>query len=293
MEKKAYIFPGQGSQVVGMGEDLYNQYEIAKRTFDSAKEILGFDLKKICFKGRATEILRNDNLSLTVYVTCVALFRILEASTDLEGSYMAGHSLGEITALTCSGSLSFEDGLKLLQKRGKYAMDTMKITNGQMAIVEFSNESDIQDVCNSMKNVYLSCINSKSQFSISGEAAEVLQALKQLQEKGARVTPLFWGPPFHCPLMKEAAGRFADDVKEIHFEKQRIPVVSNVTGKIYEQSKGMDMYLSEQLTKPVQWVKTLDTFEKLGVEHVVEVAYKSVLKDFCSSRLFEISVYSP
>ena len=147
---------------------------------------------------------------------------------------------------------SIKNLLKTLLKRSKYAMEVMDKTNGQMAIVEFLNENALLEVCEKTENVYLSCINSANQFSISGEVVKMNQALKQLQEKGARVTPLFFSPPFHSPLMKEAAEKFAVDVKNIRFEKQQIPVVSNVTGKLYEDGKEAGIYLTEQLTKPAQ-----------------------------------------
>lgn len=293
MDKVACIFPGQGAQVVGMGKDIYEKYEVAKKVFDTANEILGFDLKRICFQGSISEILNNNNLSLTVYVTCIALFHVLESSTDLTKSYMAGHSLGEITALTCCGALSFEDGLELVQKRSKYAVEAMKKTNGFMAIVEFLSESEVQEICMNMEHVYLSCSNSVNQYSISGEEDEMAQAFKQLQGKGARVTPLFFSPPFHCPLMNEVAIKFAEDLKKITFRKQLVSVISNVTGEIYEVTKDPGSYLMEQLTRPVQWIKTLNTFEKTGVQHLIEITPKSILKDFCSSKSYDCSVFHP
>ena len=275
---KAYIFPGQGAQFSGMGLDLYNQSDIAKELFDSANSILGFEITEIMFNGSAEDLKQTKVTQPAIFLHSVILAKIL--GDNFKPEMVAGHSLGEFSALVSTGVISFEDGLKLVSKRATAMQKACDIQKSTMAAVLGLKDSIVEKVCDSVDGVVVAAnYNCPGQLVISGEINAINEACKKLKENGARralVLPV--GGAFHSPLMSPAKEELEKAIKNTIFHKPSCPIYQNVTASAVMDENEIKNNLISQLTSPVRWTHTIQQMVEDGASEFIEVGPGKVLQ---------------
>jgi [acyl-carrier-protein] S-malonyltransferase len=277
----AFIFPGQGSQAVAMLSD-FAQNDIVQQAFKEASDALGYDLWKLVSEGPAEQLNQTNFTQPALLTASVALWRVWEAESDVMPSVVAGHSLGEYSALVCAGVLSLTEGVKLVEKRGEYMQTCVPEGVGAMAAVIGLDDQAIIDACakNQMDEVVSAVnFNSPGQVVIAGHKAAVERAGASCKEAGAkRVLPLPVSVPSHCALMADAAQQLAKDLENITFNTPTINIVNNVDVSIETSGEAIKAALIKQLYSPVRWSETITSLGEQGITEIVEVGPGKVLQ---------------
>ncbi|MEC8517225.1 MAG: ACP S-malonyltransferase [Verrucomicrobiota bacterium] len=274
---RAIVFPGQGSQIVGMAKDLYESYSEARDLFKKANDILNYDLGEICFNGPQEKLNLSNFAQLGIFVSSIAFFKVLNAQQkDLEIDYFAGHSLGEWTALNAAKYVSFEDTLKILEARGRFMQEACELNNGAMIAV-INLDSNILEEITKESGCFIANYNSLQQTVLSGNITSIEKAKKLSIDAGAkRVIPLPVAGAFHSPLMTSAAKKMEDYISKIVFSDSNKPVLSNVTGYIHNFFD-MKENMVKQITSSVKWVQIIKNLSKNGTEEIIECGPGRVL----------------
>jgi [acyl-carrier-protein] S-malonyltransferase len=274
-----FMFSGQGSQYVGMGKELYENYEAAKNVLDEANQILDFDLKEMIFNGPEEDLNNTKNTQPAIY-TVSAMVKAVLNDNGFQAAAVAGHSLGEYSALQAAGVLSFADGLKLVRRRGELMDQADPDGKGTMAAVIGLADEEVEAVLEEIAGIVtVANYNSPGQVVISGEVEAVGAAEKKLAEKGAkRVIPLSVSGAFHSPLMEPAKEELKNTIEAVDFNDAEIPLIANVTADYVKSSSEIKAALIKQLNNSVRWAETIERFKKDGYEDYVEVGPGRVLK---------------
>lgn len=276
--KTAFVFPGQGSQYVGMGKDLVQLEKPAADIFDRANDILGFDLRKICFEGPVEELKQTWITQPAIFVHSAAILAVIGTRPDM----VAGHSLGEYSALYCAGALEFEDALKLVQRRGELMYEAGKRSRGTMAAIIGLAQEAVEELCRDASDsgvVQPANFNSPGQIVISGSVEGVHRAMQFARERGARmVKELVVSGAFHSSLMSYAVEHFQEDLERAVIGDARIPVYSNVTASPVRDAGKIRELLLAQLTQPVLWEKSIRAMAADGAARMVEIGPGKVLQ---------------
>ena len=272
---KAYVFPGQGAQFSGMGKDLYENSAVAKELFEKANEILGFRITDIMFEGTAEELKETKVTQPAVFLHSVILAKVLDVRPDM----VAGHSLGEFSALVVNGALSFEDGLKLVSQRAIAMQKACEITPSTMAAVLNLDDKIVEDICASIDGVVVAAnYNCPGQLVISGEYKAVELACEKMKEAGAkRALILPVGGAFHSPMMEPAREELAAAIEATTFSTPICPVYQNVTASAVSDANEIKKNLIIQLTAPVKWTQSVQQMIKDGATSFTEVGPGKVL----------------
>ncbi len=273
MDKKiAFIFPGQGAQYVGMGKDFYEAFAVVRETFQEADELLGFSLTNLVFGGPSEELTQTKNSQVAIYVMSVALWRALnEQLPDIVPTTVAGLSLGEYSALTASGRLSFRDGVKLVRARGLYMHEAGIKHPGTMAVCLGMVPDKVAEILEPIEGVWEANLNCPGQVVISGTVQGVAAASTLLKEKGAkRILPLNVSGAFHSGLMEEAKDQLKEKIDTIFLEKSRIDLVMNVPGDYVSEEEIQENMIS-QVVAPVLWEKGIRAMEEKGIKCFIEI----------------------
>ncbi|WP_098744939.1 ACP S-malonyltransferase [Paenibacillus sp. EZ-K15] len=286
LNKHAIWFPGQGSQRVGMGKALSERHAIVKATMEEANEALGIRLNSLMYEGPMTELTRTNNAQPAILALCVAMYRVYSREWGYVPAMAAGHSLGEITALTCAGAIAFPDALRLVRRRGELMQRTAAAGIGAMAAVNGPSPDVVAKVCletsagfaDGSRIVVVSNMNSEQQTVISGHKDAVHEASERLSAHGAAVIPLQVSAPFHSPLMAPAAAQFAEVLSCVSFGEMDFPVVSSLTGLPYGNTAEIAGILARGLTDPVNWPAVLAFQKSIGIADAVELGSGNVLK---------------
>lgn len=281
MTKLAYIFPGQGSQSVGMGKDLFDNFAVSRAVFEEADDALGFSLSEMCFAGTAEDLALTANTQPAILSVSVAAFRAMKAEGFSMPGFVAGHSLGEYSALVAAGAIEFSDAVKVVRKRGQYMQEAVPVGVGAMAAILGLDLQTVEaacaeaaggEVCSSAN------INSPSQIVIAGAAGAVDRAIEILKERGAkRAIKLNVSAPFHCDLMKPAQEQLEKDLAEIKYRDLIFPIIENVTAQANQRGERVKTALTEQVSKPVRWAQSVEHLIAQGVNTFVEVGAGKVL----------------
>ena len=280
MANRAFLFPGQASQYVGMGKDLCERYPLAKEIYEHAGEILGFDIKEVCFNGPDDQLKQTRITQPAIFVHSCIVNRIF-GERNFYPDLVAGHSLGEYSALVAAGSLTFEDGLKAVKRRGELMQQAGEKQPGTMAAIIGLTGEEVVEICQTASKagiVQPANFNSPTQVAISGSVEGVEKAMAIARQRGAKkVVPLVVSGAFHSPLMESAQKELKSVLQSLPFKNAAIPVYANVTANPVTEADQIRELLFKQLTFPVRWVETIQNMISKGVSEFYEVGPGKVL----------------
>lgn len=279
--KKAYIFPGQGSQFPGMAKDLYENNATARELLEKANEILGFRITDIMFNGTADDLKQTNVTQPAIFLHSVVIAKCLP---DFQPDMVAGHSLGEFSALVAAGAMDFEEGLRLVAIRARAMQKACEAAPGAMAAILALSEEKVEEICAGIDGIVAAAnYNCDGQIVISGEKAAVEQACVRMKEAGARrALPLAVGGGFHSPLMEPARAELAEGIKNAIFHKPICPVYQNVTGLPSTDPQEIKANLLSQLTSSVKWTQSVKNMLEDGAGHFIELGPGQVLQGLVS-----------
>ena len=274
----AYVFPGQGAQYVGMGKDLFDKSAQAKELFNKANNILKFNITDLMFDGTEDDLKQTNVTQPAIFIHSVILSRVL--GDEFRPDMVAGHSLGEFSALVANRTLSFEDGLKLVAKRADAMQKACEVEESTMAAILGLEDPVVEQICNSITDIVVPAnYNSPGQLVISGSIEGINQAIEKCKEAGAkRALPLKVGGAFHSPLMEPARVELADAINSVKFNKGICPIYQNVTGQSVNDGEIIKKNLVAQLTAPVRWTKIMQNMMADGANNITEVGPGKVLQ---------------
>ena len=290
MRKRAFIFPGQGSQFVGMGHDLFESYDLAKEMYLQANEILEFDIREISFKDSLNRLNRTLYTQPAIFVNSAIIYKLLEKY--LKPNCVAGHSLGEITALYASKSLSFQDALILVRKRAKLMEECNEKYKGGMLVVLNPNKENLDKLCDQNGIIVKANFNSSQQIIISGEYKCIEKALKIAKKHRIIAKKINVSGAFHSPLMEEAQTKLSKIISSFNFKKPKIPVYQNLTGNSTMNLDEIKHNLTNQIQSPVLWEKTIQKMNQNNVLSFYEIGPKDVLIKLVKKILNNSITYS-
>src|SRR5215211_4802334 len=278
--KLAMIFPGQGSQAPGMGKELAENFPVARRVFEEADDALVFSISRLCFYGFAEDLQLTENTQPAILTVSIAAFRAMMEAGISAPAFVAGHSLGEYSALVAAGVLSLSDAVRTVRARGRYMQEAVPIGTGAMAAVIGGELSDVERICAEARGDQVCSVanfNSPNQAVIAGNTEAVDRAVELLRAVAKRVIKLKVSAPFHCALMKPAQDRLAQDLERLEFNNPAMPVVSNVDARPTMAPQELRNALVRQVSAPVRWVESMQLLIEQGVDTFVEAGPGKVL----------------
>ena len=293
----AFLFPGQGSQYIGMGADFCAEFAVASQTFEEASDALGIDVAKLCFEGEAATLALTANAQPAILTTSVAALRVVLEETEIRPDLLAGHSLGEFTALVASGCVRFRDAVRIVRKRGEFMQEAVPPGVGRMAAVLGLTSQEVSELCAGVAGekavVSPANFNSPTQTVISGEAGAVEAVSRIAKEKGARrVVELEVSAPFHCSLMEPAAVRLREVIAKVDLHPMKYPVVTNIEATANSDPARVEDILVEQVVSPVRWAESLEFIKNSGVSEFFEIGPSKVLSGLVKRTLRDVSCAS-
>jgi [acyl-carrier-protein] S-malonyltransferase len=280
MKPIAFLFPGQGSQSVGMGKELFDNFSLVKRLFEEADDALGFSISKLCFQGPEEALKLTENTQPAILTTSVACLRVLQDERGVTPQLAAGHSLGEYSALVASGALAFSDAVRIVRLRGRFMQEAVPVGEGAMAAILGMEREEIERLCEEAAGEEVLApanYNSPGQIVISGHTKAVQRAVEKVKQKGKKALLLSVSAPFHSPLMKEAGDRLGKELEPIPVGDMKIPVVTNVEAEINAVKERVKPLLVSQVSSPVLWEDSMKRMVRAGIERIIEIGPGRVL----------------
>lgn len=295
--KTAFLFPGQGAQTVGMGKDIYEKYEEARETYEKAEEISGINIKEICFNGSEEELMKTENTQIAILTTSLAILKVL-GKKGITADTATGLSLGEYTALIYGGYLTFEDGIKLIQKRGYYMGNFLPKEGYSMVAVIGLDCKKIEEVCNEIKAqgkfIVPANYNCNVQTAVSGTSDAIDIAIEKLKEVGARkVVKLKTSGPFHTEKLQKAKELFGEELVKVEFQKGNgVKVIKNIDGEFYTEKDNLKEILANHIVSPVRFDKAIELMKKEGITRFIEIGPGKTLTGFIKKDYPEAELYN-
>ena len=274
MKSIAFIFPGQGSQYVGMGRELFENFSVAKKIFEEADDTLHFSVSALCFKGPEEALKLTENTQPAVLTTSVAALKVLQAEKGVAPQFTAGHSLGEYSALVASEALTFSQAVKVVRLRGKFMQEAVPVGEGAMAAVLGMEREQVEKLCEEISSGEVLApanFNSPGQIVIAGHSKAVQRAIERVKQEGKKAVLLPVSAPFHSSLMKPAGERLEKALEEISVSDLKIPVVTNVEAEANTSKDRVKELLVAQVSSPVRWEESMRKMVGKGIEQVVEI----------------------
>lgn len=293
--KLGFVFPGQGSQFVGMGKDYYEKYECVREVYNKANQILGFDIAKLSFEGPEGDLNQTKNTQMAILVMSLAIVELLKQN-NIQANISAGLSLGEYSALIYSNIINFEDGIKIVQKRGTYMQEYLPEGNWSMAAILGLDDKIIEDICKQVTKGFVvpANYNCQGQVAISGEKEAVLQAMELLKEAGAKRTiELKTSGPFHTSKLQEASDKLYEALQEIQINKiADKKVIKNIDATEYTDNDDIKRILANHVINPVKFKKSIENMIDQGVDTIIEIGPGKVLSGFVKKTNKDIQVFN-
>jgi [acyl-carrier-protein] S-malonyltransferase len=293
MENLGFLFPGQGAQKQGMGKSFYDGFEVAREVFDEAENVLtDCSIKSLCFEADEEELRRTENTQPSLFTVSYAIYRVL-SEKGYNGTVFAGHSLGEYTAVTAAGYISFKEGLRTVRKRGLLMRDCDPDQEGGMAAVIGLDEETIERICTETGEVSPANFNSPGQIVISGKKNKITEACEKLEAAGAKKTVVLnVGGPFHSPYMKQAADELKKELESVDWKEGKGSIVSNVNAMMTDDPDKIKKNLVDQLFNPVLWSLSCQKLDDLGYQNFLEPGPSGILKGLFRRISKEVKVFS-
>lgn len=292
LSELAFVFPGQGSQYPGMGFELYKKHPFVQLLYDQAQELTGIDIKKLCFRTGLETLTETANTQLAIFMTSYAAFRVF-MEEGISPSFMAGHSLGEITALACAEAIDFNDAIQIVRIRGRIMQEATKNINGGMAAVKGMDIKELEHLCDTYGDlVGIANYNTKEQIVISGDRNTLLKIADAVQTKNGKYSLLKVSAPFHSHFMKDAATEFAEELNKFQFHNPKYPVISNVSAKPYRDHHEIREVLTAHLIKPVLWIDTMDYLVDQQIKYAFEFGPKKIISNLIRKHTDKIESFS-
>ena len=295
----ALLFPGQGSQIIGMGSEFYNNFELVKNIFKSADEKLGFSITKIILEGPSDELQLTKNTQPAILTVSYSIFKTLKEEFNFDFKsfkYFSGHSLGEYSALVSSGALNFEDAVYLLHERGKAMQNAVPVGAGAMLAVLGLKTGEVNDFIEKEKNKIDICEiandNASGQVIISGNKKSVEIIQNSLKEQKIKTIPLKVSAPFHCSLMKKAAEEMREKINNTLFKKSSFEIINNVQAKVETDPNKVKQLLINQIFSTVRWRESIIFMEKSGVKNFVEIGPGKALSGMVKRTVSDVNCFS-
>ena len=280
MKGTAFIFPGQGSQYIGMGKVFFDNFSVARQVFQEADDSLHFALSTLCFQGPEDVLKLTENTQPAILTTSVAALRVLQSETGLDAELAAGHSLGEYSALVAAGALAFPDAVRIVRLRGRFMQEAVPVGEGAMAAVLGLERKDVEAVCEQASAGEVlspANFNCPGQIAIAGHSKAVQRAIEKIKEMGKKAVLLPVSAPFHSPLMKPAGVRLEKELEPIPVSDLKIPVITNVEAQFNTSKDRVKGLLVAQVSSPVRWEESMRAVIDHGIERVLEIGPGKVL----------------
>ena len=280
MKPIAFIFPGQGSQYVGMGKELFENFIVAKQIFEEADDALHFSISALCFEGPEEALKLTENTQPAVLTTSIAALKVLQTEKEMTPQFTAGHSLGEYSALVASGALTFSEAVKMVRLRGKFMQEAVPVGEGAMAAVLGMERERVEKLCEEISSGEVltpANFNCQGQIVIAGHSKAVERAIERVKQEGKKAVLLPVSAPFHSPLMKPAGKRLERALEEISVGDLKIPVVTNVEAEVNTSKDRVKGLLVAQVSSPVRWEESMRKMIEKGIEQVLEIGPGKVL----------------
>jgi len=280
MEKVGFIFPGQGSQYVGMGKEFFENFREAREVFQEADDVLHFSISSLCFRGPEKELKLTENTQPAILTTSIAALRVLQAEKGVIPSVSAGHSLGEYSALVLSGALAFADAVQTVRLRGRFMQEAVPVGEGAMAAVLGMERDRVERLCEEVAQGEVltpANFNCPGQIVIAGHSKAIERAIERVKQEGKKALGLPVSAPFHSPLMKPAGERLEKALEHIALQDLEIPVMTNVEATLNQAKERVKELLVAQVWSPVRWEESMQKISEDGVEHMLEIGPGKVL----------------
>ena len=296
MTATAFIFPGQGSQYSGMGKELSENFSVARHIFEEADDALGFKLSSICFSGGDDELKLTANTQPAILTASIAVLRVIELETGVKADYLAGHSLGEYSALVSSGALNFADAVRIVRARGTFMQEAVPVGTGSMAAMLGIEKDLLEEICRDSAQgdvVSPANFNSPGQIVIAGSVSAVARAIEMARNRGFKKSMLLpVSAPFHCALMKPAAERLALVLDRVSYGDMLVPVFSNVEASANSEKERVRDLLVSQVCAPVLWEQSVTAMAAIGVTRFIEVGPGKVLSGLVKRINREVATFN-
>ena len=280
MEKVAFIFPGQGSQYIGMGKDFFENFREAREVFQEADDVLHLSISSLCFQGPEEALKLTENTQPAVLTTSIAVLRVLQAEKGVVPNLVAGHSLGEYSALVVSGAFAFADSVQIVRLRGRFMQEAVPVGEGAMAAILGMERGQVEKLCEEAAQgdvLTPANFNCPGQIVIAGHAKAIERAMERVKQQGKKAVALPVSAPFHSPLMKPAGERLEKVLEGITIQDLKIPVVTNVEADINQSKERVKELLVTQVSSPVRWEESMQKISGNGIEQILEIGPGKVL----------------